>query len=280
MFSHCAPKLLSVCLLTAGPAFAQAPSAHPLEKNSIDLPLQLPGLVLDDAVGTVSSPWRWDSGDWSRLALGTAAVVGTAILLDRPVQKAILRNGSESLTRWSNNLAPIGNQYSFLAAGGFYAYGLLARNDEVRATGADTLAAMAVAGLALIPLKYGVGRARPDANLGDRSFKPLGTNRDSFPSGHTTFAFTAAAAITEHYPETWVQVTAYGLATLTGLARVEQNVHWTSDVLAGALIGTTIGKLVTRMNQRRRFGQQSKVRFVLEPDLALGYQGLRAGLVF
>ena len=274
MFTATAHRFLAACLITALPALAQAPP-----RETIDQPLQLPELLLNDTMGVVSSPWRWTPEDWSRLAIGSAAVLGTAMLLDRPVQKAVVRDPNAFLTRWSNNLAPIGNKYSFVAAGGFYVFGLIAKDDEARATGADTLASLGVTGLALIPLKYGIGRARPDENLGARSFKTL-SSRDSFPSGHTAFAFAAAAAFTEHYSETWVQVTAYGLATLTGLSRMEQNVHWASDVVAGALIGTTIGKLVTRMNQTRRFGQQSRVRFVLEPALGLGYQGLRAGLIF
>jgi len=270
--------LLSACLLTTAPAFAQEPAA-PEFRKTVDLPLQLPGLLLDDALGVASAPWRWGTEDWSRLALGSAAVVGTALLLDRPVRKAIQRHDGPTLARWSNNLEPLGSTYSILAAGGFYAYGWLAKDAEARATGADALSAMAISCVVLIPVKYAVGRARPDENLGPNSFKPLGS-RASFPSRHTTVAFTAAAVLTEHYAETWVQVAAYGLATAAGLARMGQDVHWTSDAVAGALIGTAVGKLVTRMNQRMRFGKQAGFRLVVEPELGLGYQGVRMGLTF
>ena len=62
--------------------------------------------------------------------------------------------------------------------------------------------------------------------------------------------------------------------------RLEQNQHWTSDVLAGAILGTTLGKLVTRLNQRKRFGQQGQYQFTLDPQLGLGYQGVRMALKF
>ena len=65
-----------------------------------------------------------------------------------------------------------------------------------------------------------------------------------------------------------------------GLSRLEQNVHWSSDVLAGALIGTTLGKVVTRLNQKKRFGKTSQVRLNVEPILGLGYQGVRMSMIF
>jgi membrane-associated phospholipid phosphatase len=269
-------SILAACLLASATLTAQAPAPEPA---TVDLPLQLPALVWGDALAVASSPWRWAPEDWHRLAWGSAAVLGTALLLDRPAHDAVNRNGDGSFARWGNNLEPIGIRGSLAAGGALYIYGLAAKDGEARGAGADVLTSMAIAGVILVPLKYGLGRARPDANLGSTAFKPF-SSRDSFPSGHTTFAFAAAAAITEHYAEPWVQVTAYGLATLTGLSRMSLDVHWASDVVAGALLGTTVGKAVSRINQRKRRAQQSKVRFILEPSLGLGYQGLRAGIVF
>ena len=50
----------------------------------------------------------------------------------------------------------------------------------------------------------------------------------------------------------WVQIPAYGLASMVGFARLNNNRHWPSDVLAGAAIGTFTGKTVVRFNQRHR----------------------------
>ena len=280
MFSPCNRMFLATCLLTASAAFAQTPPAAPVSPRAdLDSPSEFPGLVWDDALMVASSPWRWSHEDWTQAAWATAAVLGTALVLDKPIQKAIVRDDSPFLRRWANNLAPIGNEYSFIAAGGCYLYGLVSNDAEARSTGVDALSAMLITGAALVPLKYGLGRARPEDNQGAFSFKPL-SSQDSFASAHTAFAFTAAAALTEHYTEPWVQYTAYGVATLVGLSRLEQNAHWTSDVLAGALIGTTLGKLVTRMNQKRRFGKDGQVRLQVEPILGLGYQGVRMAMTF
>jgi membrane-associated phospholipid phosphatase len=266
-------SMLGAGLLAASPVLGQAPA------ESVDAPSQLPLLVWEDATGAATAPWRCSSDDWTQVAIGAGAVLGTALLLDRPIQRSLQRHDSSSLHHLADHIAPIGNEYSFIVAAGFYAAGYLNHDSEAQAAGADAFSSLLVATVALVPLKYGFGRATPNDGLGSDSFKPL-SSRDSFPSGHTTWAFTAAAAFTEHYSEPWVQVTAYGLAGLVGLARLEQNQHWTSDVVAGALLGTTIGKVVTRLNQHKRFGQHDQVRFSLEPELGMGYQGIRMALKF
>lgn len=73
-------------------------------------------------------------------------------------------------------------------------------------------------------LKYAVDARRPDG--GSRSF----------PSGHTSLAFTGAEFIRKEYGWGW-GVPAYLAAGFTGWSRVEANRHYTRDVLAGAAIG-------------------------------------------
>lgn len=265
--------LLPTCLACALPVLAQAPA------DKIDAPLAYPGLVWEDAVGVASAPWRASQEDWTQLALGAAAVLGTAILLDHPVQKALQRGDHASLHHLADHVAPIGNTYSFLFAAGCYGAGYVNRDNELQAAGADAFSSLIVATAVLIPLKVGFGRATPSESSGNADLKPLGS-QDSFPSGHTTWAFAAASSFAEHYTEPWAQVTAYGLATLVGMARLEQNQHWTSDVVAGALIGTTVGKLVTQLNQAKRFGSRGQYRLELQPQLGLGYQGVRMALKF
>lgn len=67
-----------------------------------------------------------------------------------------------------------------------------------------------------------------------------------WPSGHTANAFAAAATIAELYRDSpWIPIVAYSYATLVGVG-VSLNVHWLSDVVAGALIGFAVGKTVGR----------------------------------
>lgn len=66
----------------------------------------------------------------------------------------------------------------------------------------------------------------------------------SFPSGHTATAFAAAPVLARHFGPK-IGYPAYGLAVLTGLARMEDRKHYLSDVLAGAAIGFVIGREVS-----------------------------------
>jgi membrane-associated phospholipid phosphatase len=109
-------------------------------------------------------------------------------------------------------------------------------------------------------LKVALGRARPyistDTNPGSFAFGRGSKNSDfqSFPSGHATAAFAAAAAVSsetsEWWPETrWIFGTIlYGGAAFVGLSRMYDDKHWASDVVMGAAVGTFAGLKVTRFN--------------------------------
>lgn len=69
--------------------------------------------------------------------------------------------------------------------------------------------------------------------------RPDGSNRHSFPSGHTATAFMAATMMHKEYGgrSPWYSLGAYSVATATGLSRQMNNKHWLSDVMVGAGIG-------------------------------------------
>lgn len=68
------------------------------------------------------------------------------------------------------------------------------------------------------------------------TLRPNGVNRQSFPSGHTDFAFTGAELVRLEYGWGWGSA-AYGIATTIACMRIYRNWHWFSDVVAGAGLG-------------------------------------------
>jgi undecaprenyl-diphosphatase len=84
-------------------------------------------------------------------------------------------------------------------------------------------------------VKHLVDRHRPPAA---DALIPL-PGSPSFPSGHATTAFAAAAAIGVLCPK--LRVPAFGLAAFVALSRVYLGVHFTLDILVGAVLGTLLG---------------------------------------
>lgn len=72
------------------------------------------------------------------------------------------------------------------------------------------------------------------------------TNANSFPSGHTTTAFTTATVLYEEFKDTnpLLAYSGYFFAVTTGSLRMLNNMHYLSDVLVGAGIGILSVKLV------------------------------------
>lgn len=70
-------------------------------------------------------------------------------------------------------------------------------------------------------------------------WRPDGSNRRSFPSGHTATAFMCATMLHKEYGHIspWISIGGYALATTTGVSRILNNKHWIADVMAGAGIG-------------------------------------------
>jgi membrane-associated phospholipid phosphatase len=76
--------------------------------------------------------------------------------------------------------------------------------------------------------------------------RPDNSDYYSFPSGHTTSAFTGAELINQEYSSSsfLYSVLGYGAATATGFMRMMNNKHWLSDVMVGAGIGMISTKVV------------------------------------
>jgi membrane-associated phospholipid phosphatase len=208
-------------------------------------------LLLLDTKEVFTAPARWDLRDWLTLG-GVTAGIGIVAIFDEDIQHAIRHARNDTMTEVFDRIQPLGNEYAIGIIGTFYFAGVILKDPRAKATALDSISATAIAsGLIDNSVKYVVGRGRPTDGHGAYHFQPFG-GQDSFPSGHTTEAFALASVITEHYHSPWIAVTCYGLAGTVGYARLNNNRHWPSDVLAGAAIGTFVGKTVVRFNRAHR----------------------------
>lgn len=76
-------------------------------------------------------------------------------------------------------------------------------------------------------------------------------NENSFPSGHTSKAFTLAHLMHKEFGHVspWYSISAYTCASAVGIMRLAKDAHWVSDVLAGAGIGIMSTELVYLTHQ-------------------------------
>ena len=246
----------------AGLAVAAAPSALPAADLRPDNAFSLGTLRLfaDDTVNVFTAPGRWDGSEWLAAAGASAAALGTTAF-DISVRNSVQKQRTPAEDRFARNFQQLGAGYSFVILAGFEAFHFLGDDRRSQAVFIDGLAASLIASGFIAPiLKYSVGRVRPSDTSNPYRFRPF-TNHNSFPSGHTTQAFAVATVIASHYPSWWVQVLAYGSAGLVGCCRIEQNAHFTSDVVAGSLIGWFVARSVVKHNN----GQTGAPRFTLLP---------------
>ena len=86
-------------------------------------------------------------------------------------------------------------------------------------------------------LKYTIDRQRPYEKYPDKIRPIEPEDSPSFRSGHTTAAFSLATSLSITYPKWYVIAPSAIWACGVGLARINQGVHYPSDVLTGAAIG-------------------------------------------
>ncbi|MDO8805138.1 MAG: phosphatase PAP2 family protein [Elusimicrobiota bacterium] len=235
-----------------------------------------PREVLSSAGRVVSSPARISKADLP--AIGAVAAGGLALYsLDGQLRRAFLRNRSRLNDDISKNAEKLGNGgYDAAIVAAYGGLGLLLKDARMQDTSLLAAESFLAANAAGTLLKYSVGRARPYAEDGKRRFTPFRfkTARTSFPSGHTVSAFSLASVFAARSESRAVKTLAYSLASCVALQRVYADKHWSSDVLAGAAIGTAVGRWVAKK------GLNGPASAMLLPVYSAGYSGAAAVFSF
>lgn len=71
----------------------------------------------------------------------------------------------------------------------------------------------------------------------------------SFPSGHTSQAFSTATSLSIAFPKWYVIAPAFTWASAVGYSRMYLGVHYPSDVIGGAIVGAGSAWLTYKANQ-------------------------------
>jgi membrane-associated phospholipid phosphatase len=199
--------------------------------------------ALEDTKLYFTAPLRWDEEDWLYFG-GALVAIGVAHSYDERVRDHFATgpnaglNGGEN----KNSLRDAAPTIALIGGTGLAA-AFFDDKDGYRETWA-LIEAGAFSGITAEVLGYASGRERPDATTSPNEWFKGG---DSFPSLHTTVAFAVGTVFAESGSDEyrWIRrIIGYGVAGATAYVRVQENVHWLSDTVAGAALGIATAKFV------------------------------------
>lgn len=227
----------------------------------------LVGLTLTATAGAQVQDTIWGktplfTGRDALILAGFTAGTASIAPLDRHFAE-VLQNPAAQENRFLGKSATafrlLGLEGSIGTGLGLYILGRLDDQRRVQDLGLHSLESILLGTAMTTGIKMLAGRTRPHLDVRNphnfrfgRGFS--GDEYRSFPSGHATAAFAFAATVSRETQMWWprsrwyVGTVMYGGATLVGMSRMYNNMHWASDVLGGAAIGTLVGLKVVKYN--------------------------------
>ncbi|MCL7747884.1 phosphatase PAP2 family protein [Halalkalibacter alkaliphilus] len=109
-------------------------------------------------------------------------------------------------------------------------------SNDVRYWAIDGLISLTISFIAVQIIKKSFGRKRPYLKLPDVNTVANPLKDFSFPSGHTTAAFSIAVVFALHSPI--LTFTVVPLAMIVAISRMYIGLHYPTDCLIGAFLGT------------------------------------------
>lgn len=144
------------------------------------------------------------------------------------------------ISKWNNPVC-------LTAPATLFVVGLIKNDVQMQRSSLYVTESIASATLFSLILKKIFNRKRPFAF--DPTFVAVVTpSNPSFPSGHTSEAFSMASSMTFSYPKWYVILPTFAWASMVGYARLYLGVHYPTDVFAGATISSGMSWLLYRAN--------------------------------
>lgn len=144
----------------------------------------------------------------------------------------------------TNTAGPI----SFGLPAAVYGYGLWKNDTCTKNKGFYLGLSLLVSSGVSTAMKFAINRDRPFVTY-DFIEKETHGGSPSFPSGHTSAAFNTATSVSICYPKAYIIIPTHLWAAAVGYSRMHLGVHYPSDVIAGAFVGSATAWLSYKANK-------------------------------
>lgn len=205
-----------------------------------------------DTESLIRSPYDWEKSDWIEASL-IAGITAGLFTLDQEIQNLAQRNRSSTGDEIAGFFELFGNGlYTLPSLTLFYLYGHLHEDGRAQRTALLSVESMVFSTLFTYLLKSSLHRHRPESgdSFNEWDGPGLSASNLSFPSQHASSAFAVATVVASEYDDTpYIGPLAYSIATLTAISRVNDNLHWASDVFAGSAIGWYTAKKILSLHK-------------------------------
>ncbi|MFZ4704628.1 MAG: phosphatase PAP2 family protein [Bacteroidales bacterium] len=248
-------------------------------------------LLAGDFKQQATAPFRMNKKQ--AIHLGEFAIITTGFVLndDRIDKFACSLSSNNSFVRKSSPvITQFGGKYSFCFLGAFGLFSIIGKDKRAQVTTLLATQALITSGVWTRIGKLVTGRERPGVSAGSntdpvadwygfkhtidyyKDYKKMsGSSYYSFPSGHTSTAFSIATVFAKMYSDKpAIPIIAYSTATFVGLSRLTEHAHWMSDVFVGAALGYLCGSQVVN-NYRKTYNVKVPERRLINVTVSAEY---------
>lgn len=243
-------------------------SKYIFESNMPDSLIKMPGkkigpgtkavqafkIYTSDLWYIVSAPSRINKRSLPVLG-GVLAVGGVMFAYDEKISRAVDRNRSDDIYKFFTDAAdivePMGvSMYTIPASFGSFAIGYALKLKTMQDISIQIFESLMIATTIKNIIANSVGRARPNSGKGAR-FSKFGGSA-SFFSGHTSNAIQVARILSHHVDSLPFKLLCYSSVALVGLHRLDNEMHWASDIFVGAVYGFTVSSAILKLHEKRK----------------------------
>jgi len=167
--------------------------------------------------------------------------------LDRTTEQELSEDRKSWETKTCRFFSNSTNDISLAVPLSLFVAGAIMNNNELKKNALITTESLALSTAITFALKNTIKRPRPYTQ--DSLIIKAGMGGGySFPSGHTSEAFSVATSLSLAYPKWYVVIPSYLWAGWVAYSRMYLGVHYPSDILGGAIVGGGSAFLMYKIN--------------------------------